>query len=158
MIEFYRLRLRIEERSILIAYDVTAVEPAQMLRQLGENYCGGRVKWLSDSLPRLISILDNTFDLVLVSAVWMHLTESQQLASLSRINSVISDGGILVITLRHGVFDDIRTSEMIDVDITLLNAQKLGFTCILNQRQNDKLNRSDVAWQTLVLTKLGEAK
>jgi 2-polyprenyl-3-methyl-5-hydroxy-6-metoxy-1,4-benzoquinol methylase len=141
-----------------LGFNVTAVEPAQTLRKLGEIHCEGMVEWVNDSLPLLSELKDKTFELVLVSAVWMHLNESQQHVSLSRINSLLSDNGLVVITLRHGVFDDTRTSETVEADIALRQAHSLGLSCVFNQQENDKLNRSSITWQTLVFAKQGAIK
>lgn len=140
-----------------LGLSVTAVEPAQRLLQLGEIYCGENVEWISDCLPLLARLKDRTFDLILLSAVWMHLTQSQQQASLSRIVSLLNYSGLLVITLRYGGFDDTRTSESIEADLTIEQAQNLGLTCIFNRHLDDKLKRNNVTWQTLVFAKQGDS-
>lgn len=66
-------------------WDVIAVEPTEALRKLGEQYTSnqaaqqGSVTWLDDRLPELkrLRALDQRFQLILISAVWMHLKPSE---------------------------------------------------------------------------------
>lgn len=59
-------------------WDVLAVEPSAGLSRLGELATHGQsVRWLNDALPALASLpasYDASFDLILASAMWMHLT------------------------------------------------------------------------------------
>src|SRR5690554_5137245 len=91
-----------------LGFTVTAVEPADKLRKLGQQHAP-EVIWLDDSLPDLRRLkLNQRFDLVLVSAVWMHLNQAQQKLALKNIKQLLTAKGITVITLRHGCFDDGR--------------------------------------------------
>ncbi|KPQ26053.1 MAG: hypothetical protein HLUCCA13_03020 [Halomonas sp. HL-48] len=58
-----------------------AVEPAEKLRTLGQSHTHDRdVSWIDDTLPALncVSQLSQRFQLILVSAVWMHLPPNEQ--------------------------------------------------------------------------------
>ncbi|MEP4892463.1 MAG: methyltransferase domain-containing protein [Aliiglaciecola sp.] len=138
-----------------LGFIVTAVEPAKLLYKMGCSYCEDKVEWIDDSLPSLSQLNVRTFDLILISAVWMHLTNNQQLASLTRIFGLLNENGLVVITLRHGTFQDSRTSSNLNADITIKQAESLGLTCVFNQEDVDKLDRSSVNWQTLVFAKQG---
>lgn len=131
---------------------VTAIEPAQSLRDKGVELTGNKVNWKSDTLPELSSLSENTFDLILVSAVWMHLTKEQQRQSLRRLSSLLSDGGILVITLRHGEFNDGRTAFNVNGKRLIDEAKVLHLTVLHADNDKDQLNRPDVYWETLVFT------
>jgi len=132
---------------------VTAIEPAQSLMEKGVELTGDKVTWKSDTLPELSSLNKNTFDIILVSAVWMHLTKEQQRQSLSRLSTLLNDNGILVITLRHGDFDDGRAA--FDVSATRLTSdeKRLGLSLMHSYNDTDQLNRPDVFWETLVFTR-----
>ena len=57
---------------------VFAVEPANVLADIGARQTEGlNVKWLEDSLPALhnVSKQEVSFDLILLSAVWMHVPQ-----------------------------------------------------------------------------------
>lgn len=43
----------------------------------GVQLTGGEVRWKCDILPELSTLASETFDLILISAVWMHLTIEQ---------------------------------------------------------------------------------
>ncbi|MCG6323603.1 methyltransferase domain-containing protein, partial [Vibrio alginolyticus] len=60
--------------------EVVAIEPAQALLRLGKSYCGDSVTWLEDALPKLEKTINLgfRFDLILVSAVWMHLAPTHR--------------------------------------------------------------------------------
>lgn len=61
-------------------WDVIAVEPCAEFRKLAQPSNDPRVSWLDDRLPDLKQLrkLGSRFDLILVSAVWMHLPPHQQ--------------------------------------------------------------------------------
>ncbi|MDG9666536.1 class I SAM-dependent methyltransferase [Hahella sp. CR1] len=84
-------------------WSVTAIEPSDKLRakaiaQHGES----QIQWLSDTLPSLETLCDSkSYHLILVSAVWMHLTPAQQTQSLQRLRRLQAPGGVIVITWRN---------------------------------------------------------
>jgi len=62
-----------------LGFDVIAVEPALGLRQHGQLLTDKlSVYWLDDILPELTQTyqLQTKFDLILLSAVWMHIPSS----------------------------------------------------------------------------------
>lgn len=138
---------------------VTAVEPADALREqaqiLSEHL---PIQWLSDLLPDLpkVQALQQQFDLVLLSAVWMHLSPAERSQALPVLDSLLVPGGLLVLTLRHGSFNDGRQSYPVSSAeiLRLIQQQQLTLTPILiSDLTTDALGRSDVAWQTVVLKK-----
>lgn len=144
---------------------VTAIEPAQMLAELGEQQTQGlNVNWLQDTLPDLQHVTQQeiSFDLILLSAVWMHIPNAQRARSLRKLASLIKPGGQLVITLRHGPksmyhYSDQPSREQrhmfaVCSDQLLHLAKDLGLTPLLvTDKNTDVLGRSDILWQTVVL-------
>ncbi len=128
---------------------VTAIEPSDDLRALGEAITGDDVTWLDDTLPTLAKIKEKHFDIILVSAVWMHLSPQKQSQSLQTISSLLSENGYLIITLRNGNFSDARTAFEMDANRTIEEANQLGLSLILSKHEGDKLSRNEVSWQTL---------
>ncbi|WP_426370261.1 methyltransferase domain-containing protein [Pseudocolwellia sp. HL-MZ7] len=47
---------------------VTAIEPSDNLRALGQVFTSDDVTWISDTLPKLEKVKDKTFDIILISA------------------------------------------------------------------------------------------
>ncbi|NMH60654.1 class I SAM-dependent methyltransferase [Alteromonas ponticola] len=132
---------------------VTAVEPANELRRKGLAITGNNVKWIRDEMPSLNKISGVLYDLILVSALWMHLNTAQQLQSMKRLYSLLSDNGVLIITLRYGTFDDNRIGFNVDKDRLIDEANSLGLSVLHQNSEMDRLNRSDVSWETVVLTR-----
>ena len=91
---------------------IVAVEPAANLRAFGEQSSEAGVQWLEDRLPDLHKVLQlgMRFDLILLSAVWMHIPESDRQRCFRKLSNLLSPNGILVISLRFGDFNDGRTS------------------------------------------------
>jgi len=140
---------------------VTAIEPASTLAEIGKNRTQGlNVNWLQDSLPYLEKVTrqEISFDLILLSAVWMHIPESQRERSLRKLANLLKLGGKLVISLRHGESCDER--KMFDVcseQLTSLS-QKLGLiTLLVTDKSPDMIGRGSVKWQTVALLKGTEA-
>ena len=79
----------------------------------------------------------------------MHLSPDEQSQSLKTINDLLNENGYLVITLRHGDFEDSRTAFQLDAKRTIEEAKQLGLSLILSEHEEDKLSRNDVFWQTL---------
>ena len=142
-----------------LGFAVTAVEPADALREQAQKLSQHLpIQWLSDLLPGLPSIreLRQRFDLVLLSAVWMHLSPAERSQALPVLDSLLVPDGLLVLTLRHGSFNDERQSYPVSCAeiLRLIQQQQLTLTPILiSDLTTDSLGRSDVAWQTVVLKK-----
>jgi len=134
---------------------ITAVEPAQMLADLGKEHTQGlNVNWLQDSLPDLATVTQQeiSFDLILLSAVWMHIPDSQRERSLRKLANLLKPGGKLVISLRHGPSGDER--KMFDVcsDQLIQMGKIFGLSAVLETGLNDDvIGRDEITWQTVVL-------
>lgn len=136
-------------------YEVVAVEPAEELRKLGEALTKNLpVFWLDDSLPALTKIfeLEMRFDLILLSAVWMHVPKSDRERAFRKLANLLKPGGEMVITLRHGESPDERVMYPVSVDELFGFAQTQGLTVKALGDEEDKLNRPDVYWQTMVFS------
>ncbi|ERB67319.1 hypothetical protein N779_00770 [Vibrio coralliilyticus OCN008] len=74
---------------------VVAIEPSQYLREIGKQNCSDKVVWLADSLPSLEQAicLVEQYDVVLLSAVWMHLPVNQRDMAIRVLSNLLSDNG-----------------------------------------------------------------
>lgn len=144
------------------ATQVIAVEPANLLAELGTRQTDGlNVKWLTDSLPALSAITKQevSFDLILLSAVWMHIPVSDRARSIRKLANLLKPGGKLVISLRHSASTDeaikerkARKMHTVCADELKQLAADVGlFTKLETQKEDDKLGRGHVSWRTLVL-------
>jgi len=136
---------------------VIAVEPANLLAQLGEVQTRHlKVTWLEDSLPALSRVAKQeiSFDLILLSAVWMHIPPSDRARSIRKLANLLKPGGKLVISLRHGQnqaeFTQ-RNMHLVCADELKQLATDVGlFTQLETPKEADTLGRNHVTWQTLV--------
>ncbi len=138
-----------------LGWQVTAVEPAQGLRELGQLATDRSVNWVDAYLPQLDNVQPpaNGYALILLSAVWMHLPASERPAAFQRLTELLSDNGILIITLRFGPSDPSR--PMYSVSSTELKslAEQYGlqFHLLNENASSDRLQRADVSWQTVCI-------
>ncbi|WP_162046685.1 class I SAM-dependent methyltransferase [Vibrio taketomensis] len=139
---------------------VVAVEPSHALRELGMRNTGASVIWLDDSLPDLLKTqaLSRQYSLILISAVWMHIPIKLRAHSFATLSSLLTDGGRLVVTLRHGSFLDGRVSFGVSVAELESLATEYGLKLVNVSDSNDSMARMDVTWQTVVLEKAGGEK
>ena len=73
---------------------VVAIEPSVGLRQLGQQRTSTTVHWVDAQLPDLSTLdaLPHSFDLILVSAVWMHIPAGLLRGLLGEMASMFVDG------------------------------------------------------------------
>jgi len=139
-----------------LGWQVTAVEPAAALRLLGQQHTEQPSRWLDDQLPDLPALTREgvRYSLILLSAVWMHLPSAQRGVALARLASLLTEAGMLVISLRHGPSEPGRAMYPVSVEELAELAAPLGLQLELPDNQalaQDCLNRDAVRWQTVVL-------
>lgn len=83
-------------------FGVTAVEPTESLRRVGQERAGPPLTWCDDTLPDLPALAGRRFGLVLVNAVWHHLDAAERDAAIARLATLTEPGGQILIALRHG--------------------------------------------------------
>jgi len=84
-------------------HDVLAVEPVQaMMREGLRRRPNPRFRWIEDQLPSLdrVSRLGISFDLILLSAVWMHLRPVDRSRAFRKTIQLLKPGGQVVMTFR----------------------------------------------------------
>jgi 2-polyprenyl-3-methyl-5-hydroxy-6-metoxy-1,4-benzoquinol methylase len=77
------------------------------MRELAMVQSHSSVTWLDDALPNLekLRALGLQFDLILMSAVWVHVPPPARELAFRIVSKLLKSSGILVITLRHGSDD-----------------------------------------------------
>ncbi|WP_390591673.1 class I SAM-dependent methyltransferase [Simiduia litorea] len=132
-----------------LGWTVVALEPAQGLRTLARAHSPSAIDWLDDGLPNLSSLSDRKaqFDLVLISAVWMHLDRAQRDVAMASVSQLLKPEGLLVISLRFGP-DDGRNFYTVRFTELHASAALHGLTCVFEQQQDDAYGREQVAWHT----------
>ena len=137
---------------------IFAVEPAKTLAEIGALQTSGlNVKWIEDSLPSLSHLTKQeiSFDLILLSAVWMHVPPSERARAIRKLANLLKPGGKLVISLRHGQTDEEkkqRKMHSVCADELKRLAAGVGlFIKLETPKEEDQLGRNHVSWQTVVL-------
>ncbi|CEO41646.1 class I SAM-dependent methyltransferase [Photobacterium kishitanii] len=137
--------------------DVYAIEPAAALREFGQRYtqdCFDKITWLDDKLPELNSIteLGIRFDCILLSAIWMHIAPKLRERCFRKLANLLAPSGQLVISLRHGDFNDARVAYAVSVEELEQLAKKHALQVnAISSLDTDELGRSSVQWQTVVM-------
>jgi len=131
---------------------VTAVEPVPQLRQQSLRLHGdAAVRWVDDALPEL-STLTGEFDLVLISAVWMHLDAGERATAMAGVRRLLAPGGLAVITLRHGPVPPGRRMFEVPPAETIAQAERHRMRAeLLSSDGPDPLGRADVRWSTVIV-------
>ncbi|HTD03463.1 class I SAM-dependent methyltransferase [Undibacterium sp.] len=138
-----------------MGHQVVAVEPTEELRIPGISLYGSAgIEWLDDSLPELSKVVERyeLFDLIMITAVWMHLNEPERDRAMPRIASLLGKSGMLIMSLRHGPTPYGRRMFDVSAEETIQLASRHGLSPVLNLRtkslQEENI-RNNVSWTRL---------
>ncbi|MEM9781585.1 MAG: class I SAM-dependent methyltransferase [Pseudomonadota bacterium] len=139
------------------SHAVVAVEPVDALREAGQRrHRSPRISWIKDALPELSETLalGSTYDVILLSGVWQHLDDAERRVAFPALRRLTSEGGTVVMSLRHGPGAPTRPVFPVRVAETLSLAAQNGFGVLLEARmpsiQTQNRERG-VTWTWLVL-------
>ncbi|KCZ51199.1 class I SAM-dependent methyltransferase [Hyphomonas pacifica] len=144
---------------VSLGHSVLAVEPVETLRTGATRlHPEAGITWLEDSLPNLAATRarGETFGMVMMNAVWMHLTAEERAAGMGRVAALMALGGRLFMSLRHGPIPQGR--RMFDVTgyETIALAARHGLVPISHIRKNSIMAENaagGVEWTALVFEK-----
>ena len=137
-----------------LGHKVIAVEPSNaLLTRARSLHPHSSITWVNGKLPELKAIrnLGHHYDVIFLSAVWMHLPYHDRQPSFERILGLLKKEGLLYITLRHGPYEvvegfwDIPDEELVQ----LINCYELRE--IEQTTEKDPLNRPGVSWTRFIL-------
>ncbi|MFP4586333.1 MAG: tRNA (N6-threonylcarbamoyladenosine(37)-N6)-methyltransferase TrmO [Desulfococcaceae bacterium] len=140
-----------------LGHEVVAVEPSAGMRAEGKRrHPSARIRWMDDALPDLPTVrkLGERFDLILLSAVWMHVAAAERGRALETLAALTAPGGRIVITLRFGPSTDEREFHPVSADELRELAEPLGLSVEMETEPNaDQMDRRGVRWRTVVLAR-----
>lgn len=140
-----------------LGHSVVAVEPTRELRtRAAALHPSPAIEWLDDSLPDLATVTarGDTFDVVMMTAVWMHLDEGQRRRAMPVIATLLRPGGHTFMTLRHGPVPPGRRMFEVTADETIALAQRAGLDAVLNTWAPEGIQkRPGVSWTRLAFTR-----
>jgi SAM-dependent methyltransferase len=140
-------------------HSVVAVEPTDAMRLPAMAlHPSPRIDWLNDSLPDLAALRarGETFDLVMLTAVWMHLDEPQRRRAMPNVASLLRPGGTLIMKIRHGPVPPGRRMFEVGAEETIELARHEGLHPVLNVRSEssqEKNRATGVNWVNLAFVK-----
>ncbi len=137
-----------------LGFDVVAVEPSAQMRIEGQKrHPEPEILWIDESLPGLDAIVRQglSFDLILLSAVWMHVSPNDRPRAFRKLVSLLKPAGILAITLRQGPRDPDRPMFDISVEEFEHLARSHGMSILHSSTQGDHLGRSEITWHHLAM-------
>ena len=140
---------------------VMAVEPTEGLRREGERiHRGLPIEWLDDTLPRLDAVraTGRRFDLVMLTAVWMHLDLAQRRAGMDALVALLAPRGLVVMSLRHGPVPAGRRMFDVSADETIALGAELGLVACYRGTRNDAQLRRDVTWSVVAMAMRGTSE
>ena len=142
-----------------LGHQVVALEPVAALREAGmKTHASPAIEWLDDSLPALAALTTRqaSFDLVLLAAVWMHLTAEERSEAMGNVSNLLKPGARLVMSLRHGPAPGTRrmfdVSARETIDLALRHDLKLMLSTQAPSVQQQN-RQSGVSWSWLVFEK-----
>jgi predicted O-methyltransferase YrrM len=133
-------------------HEVVAVEPVREMREAARlRHPAPEVTWVEDALPRLDRLV-GPFDLIMATAVWMHLAPGQRPVAMARLAGLLAPCGLLVLSLRRGAPPQDRVMFDVPAEEAAAHAAEAGLEFLrLTENRTDGLGRAEVWWQTLVV-------
>ncbi|MBX7466747.1 class I SAM-dependent methyltransferase [Streptomyces sp. MAG02] len=128
---------------------VVAAEPTEELRRLGQRIHADRdIEWVDDSLPemRVLRGRGARFDLILLTAVWMHLDAQQRSLAMGAVAQMLLPQGRVVLSLRHGPVPAGRRMFDVSADETVELARGQGLHVVHLSERADLHGRQGVHW------------
>ena len=141
---------------LALGHSVVAVEPTEELRRGAMLlHPSPMIEWLDDSLPDLAAVRarKEEFDLVMLTAVWMHLDEAQRELAMPNVSALVRNGGIVIMSLRHGPIPPGRRMFEVSAEETITLAQRSDLFCTLNREAESSLRQPGVSWTRLAFQK-----
>jgi protein-L-isoaspartate O-methyltransferase len=134
--------------------EVVALEPSGAMRAEAQRlHPSPSIRWISDALPSINHVfrLGLSFDLILLSAVWMHVSPTDRARGFRKLMALLKPGGCMVITLRQGPAEPERgIHDVSQAEIEHLARAHGAFVEKATDSQ-DQLGRSAVTWTQLAV-------
>jgi SAM-dependent methyltransferase len=134
-----------------LGHRVVAVEPTDAMRiPAMALHPSPAIEWLNDSLPELVHLKarGETFDLVMLSAVWMHLDETQRQRAMPNLAALVRAEGTVIMKIRHGPVPVGRRMFEVSSEETIELAQAQGLQAVLNVLTESSQQRNRLAGVT----------
>ena len=134
-------------------YQVVAVEPSPAMRaEARKRHAGLNIQWEDERLPDLPRASSHgPYDLILLSAVWIHLAQADRKRAFRKLVNQLGPGGTLAITLRRGPEIPERGIHEVTPDELENLAHDHGAFVVHCHESPDWLGREDVPWTQIAI-------
>ena len=135
-------------------HQVVAIEPSVEMRSAAkERHETPDIRWMNDTLPTLDKVLRSklTFDLIWLSAVWMHVPRSTRARAFRKLVSLMNPGGSMMVSLRRGPSPPGRPMEPATAAGIEVLARRHGLQTIRVETHADAAGRPGVQWEVIWL-------
>lgn len=135
-----------------MGHRVLAVEPTAAMRAHGQRlHPSPAIDWIDDSLPELAQVhaRGERFELVMMTAVWMHLDDAERRRGMARVRSLIAPGGLLTLSLRHGPIPAGRRMFEVTSAETKALAAEHGLRVLVDRDRPSSFGADGVWWSVL---------
>jgi|LNAP01.1.fsa_nt_gb SAM-dependent methyltransferase len=135
-----------------LGHTVTAVEPTPELRAEARRlHPHPAITWIDDSLPDLdgVRALGARYDIVMLTAVWMHLDLAQRERAMARVAPLVNPGGLMALSLRHGPVPAGRRMFDVSAEEMCALAGQYGLMVIHESKGPSQLGSPGVWWDRL---------
>jgi SAM-dependent methyltransferase len=139
-----------------LGHTVLAVEPTQEMRAHGQRlHPSPAIEWLDDSLPELARVRarvrarNERFNLVMMTAVWMHLDEAERTRAMACVADLVAPGGLMTLSLRHGPVPAGRRMFDVSPAETRALAARHGLATVYEKDRPSVFNADGVWWDVL---------
>ena len=139
-----------------LGHTVLAVEPTPELRAHAQRlHPSPAIEWLDDSLPELARVRARTqergerFDLVMMTAVWMHLDAAERTRAMACVAGLIVPSGLMTLSLRHGPVPTGRRMFDVSPAETRALAARHGLSTVYEKERPSVFNTDGVWWDVL---------
>jgi SAM-dependent methyltransferase len=142
-----------------MGHRVVAVEPLDAMRiPAMALHPSPRIEWVDDSLPDLAVLRQRgaRFDLVMLTAVWMHLDAAQRIRAMPNVAALARSGAAVVMTIRHGPVPPGRRMFEVSIDETTELAARYALHPVLRKRRESTQaqNRAaGITWSVVAFVK-----
>jgi SAM-dependent methyltransferase len=136
------------------SFEVIAVEPSAEMRAAAVRlHPDTKIHWISDTLPALGAVTQSglSFDLILLSAVWMHVPASDRPRAFRKLINLLKPGGLVAITLRHGPAEPERAIHPVSLAEVEALARDHGAFVERSGEEKDQLGRGDIRWTQVAI-------
>ena len=137
-----------------LGYDVWAVEPSEGMRAQGQQlHAESRITWVEDALPELacITALNQRYDFILLSAVWMHVPPEQRASAFETLEGLLTKNGVLAITLRCGPAPAERAMFEVSEEEVRQLADRFDVKVLRCVNAADQSGRGEISWIQMAL-------